>query len=61
MSNSTSQTQAATPIDLVELAAGRAVGRHEIVRILGEGRQQRQPHLQYCVYSDAIAATHTAT
>ncbi len=37
MSDSTSQTQAATPIDLVALAAGRTVGRYEIVSILGQG------------------------
>jgi len=37
MSDSTGQTQAATPIDLVALAAGRMVGRYEVVSVLGQG------------------------
>jgi peptidoglycan hydrolase-like protein with peptidoglycan-binding domain len=37
MSDSTGQTQAATPIDLVALAAGRMIGRYEVVSVLGQG------------------------
>jgi hypothetical protein len=37
MSDSTGQTQAATPIDLVASAAGRMIGRYEVVSVLGQG------------------------
>jgi hypothetical protein len=37
MSDSTGQTQAAAPIDLVALAAGRTIGRYEVVSVLGQG------------------------
>src|SRR3954463_2182335 len=37
MSDSTGQTQAATAIDLVAVAAGRMIGRYEVVSVLGQG------------------------
>jgi serine/threonine protein kinase/peptidoglycan hydrolase-like protein with peptidoglycan-binding domain len=37
MSDSTGQTQAATPTDLVALAPGRMIGRYEVVSVLGQG------------------------
>src|SRR4030095_13351967 len=37
MSDEASQTQGTTPIDLVALAAGRTIGRYEVVSVLGQG------------------------
>src|SRR5215211_4096061 len=37
MSDEAGQTQGTAPIDLVALAAGRTVGRYEVVSVLGQG------------------------
>src|SRR5437660_6233811 len=36
-SQSRGQTQGAPPVDLVSLAAGRTIGRYEVVSVLGQG------------------------
>jgi len=37
MSDEASQTQGTAPVDLVALAAGRTIGRYEVVSVLGQG------------------------